>query len=119
MKSFPFVRESVIREIKAETEKEVANIYATAQKANVSLYKFLVELDTLVASVNEDSILVVKADTYPFNLLLRYSKYTTKGTSDEVIIQDLTYMMLHMSQEDRKEFASTIYTLLGEAEVIR
>lgn len=106
-------------EIKAQTEKEVANIYATAQKSNITLYKFLVELDTLVASVNEDSILVVKADTYPFNLLLRYSKLTTKGTSDEVIIQDLNYIMMRLDAKERQEFISCIHALLGEVEVIR
>lgn len=106
-------------EIKAKTEKEVAEIYAKAQKANVELYKFLMELDTLAASVNEDSILVVKADTYPFNLLLEYSKMSTKGTSDEVIIQDLNYIMTQLNEEDRNALVSCIHTLLEEAEVIK
>jgi len=106
-------------EIKAQTEKEVANIYAKAQKSNISLYKFLVELDTLVASVNEDSILVVRADTYPFNLLLRYSKMATSGTSDEVIIKDLNYIMTKLDAKERQDFINCISTLLGEVEVIQ
>lgn len=106
-------------EIKAKTEKEVANIYAKAQKSNISLYKFLLELDTLVASVNEDSVLVVKADTYPFNALLSYSKMATKGTSDEVIIKDLNYIMMRLDESERQEFVSSINTLLEKAEVIR
>ena len=106
-------------EIKAKTEKEVAEIYASAQKANVELYKFLLELDTLVASVNEDSVLVVKADSYPFNLLLEYSKMSTTGTSDEVIIQDLNYIMTQLNEEDRNAMISCIHTLLNEAEVIQ
>lgn len=102
-------------EIKAQTEKEVAQIYANAQKANVELYKFLLELDTLVASVNEKSILVVTADSYPFNLLLKYSKMSNLGTSDEVIIQDLNYIMNQLSTKDRNAMISAINTLLVEA----
>lgn len=104
-------------EIKKKTEKEVAAIYAQAQKANVELYKFLLELDTLVGSVKENSILIVKADTYPFNLLLKYSKMATGTTSDEIIIQDLNYIMTQMTDSEREEFSSYIYTLLKEAEV--
>lgn len=103
-------------EIKAKTEKEVAEIYAAAQKSNVELYKFLMELDTLVASVNKNSVLVVKADTYPFNLLLQYSKMSTAGTSDEIIIKDLNYIMTKLNENDRNELVSSIHTLLKEAE---
>ena len=103
-------------EIKASTEKEVAQIYANAQKANVELYKFLLELDTLVASVNDKSVLVVTADSYPFNLLLEYSKMSNLGTSDEVIIQDLNYIMTQLSEEDRNAMISSINALLLEAE---
>ena len=104
-------------EIKKQTEKEVAAIYAEAQKANVELYKFLLELDALSSSVKENSILIVKADTYPFNLLLKYSKMATTTTSDEVIIQDLNYIMTQLTTEEREEFVSYIYMLLKEAEV--
>lgn len=102
-------------EITAQTEKEVADIYAQAQAANVELYKFLQELDTLIASVNENSVLVVTADSYPFNLLLEYSKMSTKGTSDEVIISDLKYIMTQLNETDRNELTSAIHTLLSEA----
>ena len=104
-------------EIKAQTEKEVAAIYANAQKANVELYKFLLELDTLIASVNEKSVLVVTADSYPFNLLLEYSKMSNLGTSDEVIIDDLNYIMNQLNETDRNAMVSAINTLLLEAEV--
>lgn len=104
-------------EIKKKTEKEVAAIYAEAQKANVELYKFLLELDTLSSSVNKDSILIVKADTYPFNLLLKYSKMASTTTSDEVVIQDLNYIMTQLTESEREDFVSCIYTLLKEAEV--
>ena len=104
-------------EIKAQTEKEVAEIYANAQKANVELYKFLLELDTLIASVNEKSVLVVTADSYPFNLLLEYSQMSNLGTSDEVIIDDLNYIMTQLNETDRNAMVSAINTLLLEAEV--
>lgn len=102
-------------EIKAKTEKEVAQIYASAQAANVELYKFLLELDTLVASVNENSVLVVTADSYPFNLLLEYSKMSNLGTSDEVIIQDLNYIMTQLDEKDRNAMTECIYQLLDAA----
>jgi membrane protease subunit HflC len=104
-------------EIKAKTEKEVAEIYAKAQKANVELYKFLQELDTLVASVNEGSMLVVTADSYPFNLLLEYSTSSAVGTSNEVVIQDLNYIMNQLNDTDRNAMVNAIHTLLKKAEV--
>lgn len=55
-------------EINAETEKQVAAIYAEAQAANISLYKFLTQLDTLMNSVNENTTLIVKKDEYPFDI---------------------------------------------------
>lgn len=103
-------------EIKAKTEKEVAEIYAKAQSANIELYKFLQELDTLIASVNSDTVLVVTADSYPFNLLLKYSNMITTGTSDELIISDLTYIMTQLNEEDRNAFTTAVHTLLVEAE---
>lgn len=102
--------------IKAKTEKEVAEIYASAHAANVELYKFLLELDTIVDSVNEDSVLVVTADSYPFNLLLSYSKMENLGTSDEVIVEDLNYIMNQLNEEDRNALSTSIFTLLQEAE---
>lgn len=103
-------------EIKAKTEKEVAQIYAKAQSANVELYKFLQELDALVASVNSNSVLVVTADSYPFNLLLDYSKMENTGTTDEVIVSDLNYIMTQLNDTDRNALTSAIHTLLTEAE---
>lgn len=102
--------------IRAKTEKEVAEIYASAQAANVELYKFLLELDTIVDSVNEDSVLVVTADSYPFNLLLNYSKMDHLGTSDEVIIEDMNYIMNQLGEEDRNALTTSIHMLLQEAE---
>lgn len=101
-------------DINAKTEKEVAQIYAAAQSANKELYKFLLELDTLVASVNKNSVLVVTTDTYPFNLLLQYSR-SNLATSNGVAIKDLNYIMTQLSEKDRNALVSSIYTLLEQA----
>ncbi len=105
-------------EIKAKTEKEVAEIYASAQSANIELFKFLKELDTLVASVNEDSVLVITADSYPFNLLLEYSQIENLGTSNEVIVKDLNYIMGKLDEKDRQAMIQEIHTLLKEAKAV-
>lgn len=104
-------------EIKAKTETEVAEIYASAQEANISLYKFLKELDTLVASVDEDSVLVVTADSYPFNILLDYAKLVNTGTSDELIVSDLNYILTQLPENDRNALVASVHTLLEQAEV--
>ena len=100
-------------EIKAKTETEVAQIYAKAQSANVELYKFLQELDTIVASVNKNTVLVVTADSYPFNVLLDYSKTVSNGTSDELILQDLNYIMTQLPEQDAKAVSDSLFQLLS------
>ena len=46
--------------IDAETQKLVAAIYAEAQAANMDLFKFILELDTVLNSVGSDTTLIVK-----------------------------------------------------------
>ncbi len=101
-------------DIYAKTEAEVAKIYAEAQSANLELYKFLKELDTIVASVGSDDIYVVTADTYPFNILL---KYTDKMMieSDGVIQADLSYMLAQMPEEDREVVVTALYEMIEDA----
>lgn len=99
-------------DIKSKTETEVAAIYAEAQEANVELYKFLKELDTIVASVDEGTVLVVTADSYPFNVLLDYGNMVSNGTSNELIIEDLNYIVDQLPEEDAKALTDSIYTLL-------
>ncbi len=101
-------------QIKAKTETEVAQIYASAQAANVELYKFLQELDTVVASVDEGTVLVVTADSYPFNVLLDYGNMVSDGTSNELIIEDLNYIMTQLPEEDAQALTSSLYTLISE-----
>lgn len=87
-------------EIRAEAEKEVASIYANAQTANIELYKFLKELDTIVSSVNEGTILVVDSDSYPFNILLEYGSSVENG-SDDKVVEDLTYILASLRAEGK------------------
>ncbi len=101
-------------EIQAETEKEVAGIYAAAQAANLELYRFLCNLDTLIASTNSESVLVVKADQYPFNVLTEYSqKMTAEG--DKTVISDLNYILTQLPEKDRTELINAIYQLIEQA----
>jgi membrane protease subunit HflC len=47
-------------EIDAETERLVAQIYAEAQAANMELFKFILELETVKNSVGEDDVLIIQ-----------------------------------------------------------
>lgn len=100
--------------IQAQTEKEVARIYAEAQAANIELYQFLRNLDTLVSSTNSESILVVKADTYPFNVLTEYSK-NMSIEGNNTVISDLNYILSQLNETDREALIDAIYVLLDEA----
>ena len=102
--------------IKAETETAVADIYAKAQEANLELYRFLKNLDTMVASVNNNSILVVKADQYPFNILLDYSQ-SMEIEGNATVIRDLNYILSHpdLSEQDRTALIDGITALIEQA----
>ena len=97
--------------IKANTETEVSKIYAEAQAANIELYRFLKELDTVVSSVGESTILVVKANEYPFNILTEYSNYLT-NEGEETVIEDLSYILANLPEADRQALTDTIYDLI-------
>ena len=100
--------------IKAETETEVARIYAEAQAANLELYQFLMNLDTMVASVDENTVLIVKADEYPFNILTEYSKHmTVEGNA--TVINDLSYILGQLSSKDRKALIEAVSDLIQKA----
>jgi len=101
--------------IKAETETEVAKIYAQAQAANLELYQFLMQLDTMVASVDESTVLIVKADEYPFNILTEYSKHMTVE-DNATVINDLSYILGQLSEKDRKALISAVSELIEKAE---
>lgn len=101
-------------EINAKTETEVARIYAEAQAANLELYQFLKQLDTFIASIGSNTVLVVNANEYPFNILTQYGDYLTTE-NDDTIIQDLNYILTQLPEEDREELISAISELITEA----
>lgn len=101
--------ENKAAEIRAKTEKEVASIYAKAQEANIELFKFLKELDTIVNSVNENSVLVVDSSAYPFNILLEYGKTVDESTQ---VIEELEYLLASLPEEDRTALVTEIEKLL-------
>lgn len=103
-------------EIKAQTETEVARIYAEAQAANIELYRFLRELDTVISSVGESTVLVVKADSYPFNVLTSYSEYLDGGDEgDATVIKDLSYILTKLPEKDRTDLIAAISELIANA----
>ena len=100
--------------INSETETEVARIYAEAQAANLELYQFLMNLDTMVSSVNENTVLVVRADEYPFNILTKYSA-SMEVEGNTTVINDLSYILGKLPQKDRQALVSAISGLIESA----
>ena len=100
-------------EINAKAETEVAKIYAQAQEANIDLYKFLKELDTVVNSADKSTILVVKADEYPFSILTKYAQSILPGSEDGVI-QDLNYILSQLPDREREDLVEAISALIAE-----
>ena len=97
------------------TEEEVAKLYATAQAANTELYTFLKELDSIIASVSNDTVLVVTADTYPFNVLLNYGE---KMATEETVITDLEYILAQLKIDDPAAydaFVAEVHSLIVAA----
>ena len=96
------------------SETQVAKIYAEAQSANIELYQFLMNLDTMVNAVNNKTILVVKADDYPFNILTKYSEHMTiEGNA--TVINDLSYILSKLPEKDRKALIEAVTDLISEA----
>lgn len=99
--------------IKAQTETDVARIYAEAQSANVELYKFLMSLDTLVNSVDSSTIMVVKADEYPFNILTQYAQQID-AEGDTSVISDLTYILSQLPQAERQALVNALSQMIAQ-----
>lgn len=95
--------------IYAQTETKVAELYAQAQSQNMSLYQFLKELDTIVSSVSNSTVLVVDSNTYPFNVLLDYSNTMLE---EETVVTDLEYILTQLNDKDRQAVIDAIYELL-------
>lgn len=103
--------------IKAETEAEVAKIYSEAQSANMELYQFLMGLDAYANSVDESTILVVKANEYPFNVLTKYSQQM-EAEGNSTVINDLTYILSQLPEQERKALVDAIGQMI-QASAIR
>ena len=104
--------ENKAAEIRAQTEKDVAEIYAKAQAANIELFKFLKELDTIVNSVNSNSVLIVDSNAYPFNILLEYGKTVDENTA---VVEELEVILASLPEKDREALVTAIGELLTEA----
>lgn len=101
-------------EIKAETEKAVAQIYAEAQAANIELFVFLKNLDTIAASVNSGTVLVVSTNDYPFSVLKDYANMLT-DEGDETIINDFSSILTQLNEADRQALINAVGKLIEEA----
>lgn len=99
-------------EIRANTERDVAKIYAEAQAANIELFKFLKELDTIVNSVNENSILIVDSNAYPFNILLEYGKTVDENTC---VVEELEVLLSYLPEKDREALVAAVEELIVAA----
>lgn len=64
-------------EIDAETEKKIAEIYGEAYDQNSELFIFLKKLIALENSVNPDTIIIMRADESPFDIIME--NRTDKG----------------------------------------
>ena len=99
-------------DIRKQTETDVAQIYREAQEANFELYQFLTQLNTIVASVGDSTVLVVRADEYPFSVLTEYGNYLT-NESDEQVVRDLSYILSKLPEADRVALTQAIFDLIA------
>ncbi len=96
--------------LKAEMIEEVTRIHNEAQSKNVDLYKFLMELDATVTSVNDKTMMIVNANEYPFNILFKYPEIADQNT----VIYDLSYILTQLSAEDRASLIEGLEQLVNE-----
>lgn len=101
-------------EIKAKTETEVARIYAEAQAANLELYQFLRQLDTVAGSVGASTTLIVRTDEYPFNVLVQYNDLldTADGKTDG---EALAEALAALPEDERAEVTQALWDLIAQA----
>lgn len=103
--------------LKAQTETEVARIYAEAQAANLELYQFLRQLDTMAGSVGEGTTLIVRTDEYPFNVLVKYGNLLdgAAGDSTETDGEGLAAALAELPEADREAVTAALWALIAEA----
>ena len=98
--------------IRQETKQKVAAIHAAAYENGKDLYKLLQELDTLVSSVNGNTVLIIDIDSPPFSALREYATQL-EYQGDEVLIEDLERILDQMPEEDRAAVTEGILELLN------
>lgn len=103
--------------LKAKTETEVARIYAEAQAANLELYQFLRQLDTVAGSVGEGTTLIVRTDEYPFNVLVKYGGLLdgAGNGSAETDGEALAAALAALPEADRQAVTDALWALIAEA----
>lgn len=103
-------------ELKAKTETEVARIYAEAQAANLELYQFLRQLDTVAGSVGASTTMIVRTDEYPFNVLVKYGGLLdgASGTAD-ADGEALAAALAALPEAERKEVTAALWALINDA----
>lgn len=96
--------------IKTAMIAEVTRIHNEAQAKNVELYRFLMELDATVASVNNKTMLIINADEYPFNILFKYPEIANPDT----VIYDISYILSQLTEADRALVIEGLEQLVNE-----
>lgn len=102
--------------IKKETKQAVADIHAAAYNNGKELYQFLQELDTMVESVNSQSVLFINLNQPPFNVLTKYAD-TLTYEGDKVLIEDLELILERMTEEERKTLVTGLTEMLKQYSV--
>ena len=74
----------------------------------------LEELDTVIGAVDQRTVLIVKMNEYPFNVLEKYSDSMTSG-GEESVIYDLSYILSQLPEKDKKALVSAVGELITEA----
>ena len=68
----------------------------------------------MVNSVNNKTVLVVKADEYPFNILTKYAEHmTVEGNA--TVVNDLSYILSKLPENDRKALVNAVTRLISNA----
>ncbi|MBQ8397734.1 MAG: protease modulator HflC [Clostridia bacterium] len=103
-------------ELKAKTETEVARIYAEAQAANLELYQFLRQLDTVAGSVGSGTTMIVRTDEYPFNVLAQYGGLLDGSDgSAEADGAALAAALAELPEAERADVTAALWALIAEA----
>ena len=68
-----------------------------------------------MSSVGDSTVLVVKADSYPFNVLTSYGEYISGDDGNETVIKDLSYILTKLPEKDRTALIAAVSELIANA----